>query len=191
MNKGSIINTLIMKRIVFLGALMLVFIQANAQVLTGKRTSVDFYSHTSVEDIRAKTKSVTAVLDLGTNDFAFRIQMKTFDFPNDLMEEHYNENYLETAKYPTASYTGKIISPAKIDLAKDGTYNVTTKGTLEVHGVKQERTIPATIVISGGKATIKASFNIKLADHKIDVPTIVTAKIAESIAVNITSMMEK
>lgn len=158
--------------------------------MSGIKSEVEFYSHTPVEDIKAKTKIITAVINFGNNDFAFEIPMKTFDFPNDLMEEHYNENYLETKKYPRATYTGKITSPTKIDVTKNGQYNVTTTGVLDMHGVKQNRTIPATVSIKDGKAVITASFKIKLADHKIAVPTVVATKIAEDIAITIISTLQ-
>lgn len=97
------------------------------------------------------------------------------------MEEHYNENYMETEKYPSALFTGKV--KEAIDYTKNGLYNVTVDGVLDLHGVKQSRTIKGQISVADGYITLTSTFDVKLADHKIEVPTLVVAKIAESIAV--------
>jgi polyisoprenoid-binding protein YceI len=180
-----------MKKILAITLFATAAIAAKAQIYTGKTVKVDFYSHTPVEDIKAKTPVMTTVVNFGTNDFAFKIPVKTFDFPNDLMEEHFNENYLETAKYPNATFSGKMDTKDKIDVSKDGVYSIIAEGVLEVHGVKQNRSIPATITIKNGVITIDAKFKIHLADHKIDVPSIVTAKIAEDIDVTVNAVLQK
>lgn len=97
------------------------------------------------------------------------------------MEDHFNENYMETEKYPAAVFTGKIKEP--VDYSKDGNYAVSVDGILDMHGVKQNRTMKGRVVISGGQITLTSDFDVKLADHKIEVPTLVIAKIAEAIAV--------
>lgn len=97
------------------------------------------------------------------------------------MEEHFNENYMETEKYPAAVFTGKIKEP--IDYSKDGSYAVSVDGIMDMHGVKQNRTLKGQLAVSGGQITITCAFDVKLTDHKIEVPTLVVAKIAESIAV--------
>jgi polyisoprenoid-binding protein YceI len=180
-----------MKKILFLALFSSLTYAAQAQVYTGKTINVEFYSHTPVEDIKAKTPVMTSVVDFKTNSFAFKIPVKTFDFPNDLMEEHFNENYLESAKYPNATFTGKMASSDKIDLSKDGTHNVIAEGVLEVHGVKQDRKLPATLTVKDGKVKIDCKFNIHLSDHKIEVPSIVVSKLSEDIAVTVNVAMEK
>jgi polyisoprenoid-binding protein YceI len=180
-----------MKKILFLALFSLFTYIVQAQVYVGKTVNVEFYSHTPVEDIKAKSKVMTSVVDFGSNTFTFKLPIKTFDFPNDLMEEHFNENYLESTKYPNATFNGKMVSASKVDLSKDGTYTVMAEGTLDIHGVKQERKIPATLTVKDGKVKIDAKFNVHLTDHKIDVPTIVMSKIAEDIAVTVGLTMEK
>lgn len=161
------------------------------QIFTGKKANVSFFSSTPLEDIKAKTAIITTVLNLGTGDFYFKIPVKTFDFPNDLMEEHFNENYLETAKYPDATFKGKVINPTAVNLTKDGTYSVKAQGDLTMHGVTQARTIDATITVKGGIPTINSKFKVKLVDHKIDVPSVVSAKIAEEIDVTVNVELKK
>lgn len=180
-----------MKKILFLALFSSLTYAAQAQVFTGKVIDVEFYSHTPVEDIKAKTPVMTSVIDFGTNSFAFKIPVKTFDFPNDLMEEHFNENYMESAKYPNSTFTGKMTSKDKIDVTKNGTYQVVAEGTLEMHGVKQQRSIPATVTVKDGKVKVEAKFNVHLSDHKIEVPSIVVSKLSEDIAVTVNVTLEK
>lgn len=178
-----------MKSIITLIALTAT-IALNGQILLGDKTEVSFYSYTPVENISARTTSVTEVINVGTGDFVFKIGIKTFDFPNDLMEEHFNENYLESNKYPNATFNGKYTATTPVDIKKDGTYPVTATGIVEIHGVKQNRTIPAVITVKNGVASLESKFKVKLADYKIDVPTVVFAKIAEEIDVQIKSTLK-
>ncbi|HTF05698.1 MAG TPA: YceI family protein, partial [Bacteroidia bacterium] len=121
-------------------------------------------------------------------------------FSNALMEEHFNENYMETSKpgpkdakgnvtYPNrmATFNGKVNET--IDYTKDGTHNVTMTGDLTIHNVKKPRTLNATLVIKDGVITMDCKFNVLLVDHEITVPTAVGQKIAESIEVTVHSVM--
>ncbi len=99
------------------------------------------------------------------------------------MQEHFNENYMETPKYPNASFRGKINE--KIDYKKDGVYKVTCTGKLNMHGVDQLRTIDGTITVKGNEVVLDSQFFVKTVDHKIDVPKVVFEKIAENIKVTV------
>lgn len=151
------------------------------QVYMTKSGQTSFFSETPLENISAVNQQVAVLLNSANGEIAVRMQHRAFNFPNKLMQEHYNENYMETEKYPAASFTGKINEP--VDYARDGTYHVSADGVLDIHGVKQNRTIKGQLVISGGRVTLNCAFDVKLADHKIQVPTLVIAKIAESISV--------
>ena len=159
-----------------------------SQLYLGKSGETSFYSEAPLENIAAVNKQVTAALKVETGDVAVKMQMNQFQFPNKLMQEHFNENYMESSKFPTATFTGKI--QEKIDFTKDGVYDVTTKGSLTIHGVKKERTIAGKLTIKGTTLTLASNFDVKLVDHKIDIPTIVFAKIAEVIAVKNTINLE-
>lgn len=160
---------------------------ASAQIYKATSRSVKFYSHTALEDISATDTTATMLLNTTTNDVIVSINIKGFDFPNELMEEHFNENYMESDKFPKASFKGKINE--KVDYKKDGTYNVTITGTLNVHGVDKPRTIPATLVVKGGKVTVDCKFMLALKDHNVAVPSAVGAKIAESVEVTVHAEM--
>jgi polyisoprenoid-binding protein YceI len=181
------------KQIIFMKKLLsisLIFISFSgfSQLYLGKAGETSFYSEAPLENITAVNKQVTAALKVETGDVAVKMQMNQFQFPNKLMQEHFNENYMESSKFPTGTFTGKI--QEKIDFTKDGIYDVTTKGNLTIHGVKKERTITGKLTIKGTTLTLVSNFDVKLVDHKIDIPTIVFAKIAEVIAVKNTINLE-
>ena len=156
-------------------------VQATAQLVNTQSGETSFFSETPLENISAKNNQVAAIVNTATGDIAVKIPMTQFVFPNKLMQEHFNENYVESGKFPAASFRGKIVET--IDFKKDGVYDVSAKGILEVHGVKQDRTIKGKLTIAKGQTTLESSFDIKLVDHKIDIPTVVFAKIAEVISV--------
>ena len=99
------------------------------------------------------------------------------------MQEHFNSEYLESDKYPKATFKGKI--QESINAAQNGTYTVTAVGELDVHGVKQNRTLPGKITVSNGTLSLTSEFMVKCADHDIKIPTIVFHNIAESIKINV------
>jgi polyisoprenoid-binding protein YceI len=100
------------------------------------------------------------------------------------MEEHFNENYLESDKYPDATFSGKI--EPLIDFSKPGTYPVKAKGKLKMHGVEVEREFTGTITVNADKtAELKCDMEVPLADHKIEKPQLVMVKIADKIAVKV------
>lgn len=163
--------------------LIILMIQASSfgQVFMTLNGQTSFFSETPLENISAENKSTLVALNTTTKEVAVRIQNVAFKFPNKLMEEHFNENYMESEKYPLSVFKGKIVE--NIDLQKQGTYQVSVKGILDMHGVKQERIIKAQIIVGSESINVTSDFNIKLVDHKIDIPKLVFEKIAESIAI--------
>jgi YceI-like domain len=161
--------------------ILLLSVKVNAQLYITQTGESSFFSETPLENVSATNKQVAAIVNITTGELAIKIQNVAFHFPNKLMEEHFNENYMETSKYPNATFKGKI--QEKIDFQKNGIYDVSVNGLLDIHGVKQERTLKGKITVEKEKLTMDCSFEVKLIDHKIEIPTLVTAKIAESIAV--------
>lgn len=152
-------------------------------VYSCRTTTLSFFSATPVEDIDATTNKGVSAINLKTGDVYFKVAVNTFKFKKQLMEEHFNENYLESDKYPNAEFKGKIID--NVDLHKDGTYNVTVEGTLNMHGVNKVYREKATLIVQNGKPAAAAKFNVKLADHHIKIPTLVVKNIAEVVEVTI------
>lgn len=150
---------------------------------------VDFFSKAPLEDIEAHNTESKGILDSDKKTFAFKIPIKSFQFKSALMQEHFNENYMESKRFPFATFSGNIEGP--FDLRQDGVYEVTAKGELEIHGVRQSRSIPATLTVQGGVAQLKSQFGVRLADHQIEVPQLMFQKIAEQVSVTITGRWSK
>lgn len=172
------------KNIVTIIALVLA-ISAQAQRVFTKNGSINFNSKTTMETIDATSNQVTSVLLPNTGDIQFSVQIKSFHFKKALMEEHFNETYMESDKYPKAVFKGKITDLSKVNFSKDGTYNVTVSGDMNMHNVTQKATANGTITVKGGKISANSSFVIKLADYKIDVPKVVRSNISETVTVTV------
>jgi hypothetical protein len=145
---------------------------------------ISFVSNAPLEIIAAKSGKMEGIIDAGALTFAFSVVIQTFDgFNNGLQKQHFNENYLETNKYPTATFSGKIIE--HIDISKPGTYQVRAKGQLNIHGRSKERILRVDLISNGVEIKANASFMVPLIDHQIEVPRIVNQKIAQEIAVTV------
>ncbi|UFH53482.1 YceI family protein [Spirosoma sp. KNUC1025] len=168
-------------RTFYVAAFVLVAAGAHAQMLTAKSGQSSFFSETPVENISATNSNVKAVLNPASKQIAVKMTMTDFQFPNKLMQEHFNENYIESEKYPDATFTGTINEA--IDWSKPGTYPITAKGTMELHGVKQPRTLSGKLTIEPNRTILTTDFTVALVDYKIQVPKLVMMKIAEQIKV--------
>lgn len=144
---------------------------------------ISFFSEAPVENISAVNKNVKALLNPKNGEVAFVVTNIEFKFKKPLMEEHFNENYMESHKYKVSVFKGKIID--EIDFTKDGTYKVTAKGTLDIHGVTVEREIKGTLTINNDKINLTTEFDVALKDHKIKIPKIVVKNIAEVVKVTL------
>jgi len=172
--------------LVLLGVLQLVNAQELFKATSGK---ISFFSETPMENIDATNEMVKALINPKNNEVAFITTIVGFRFKKSLMEEHFNENYMESDKYKTAMFKGKI--QEEIDYTKDGEYEVTAKGVLNIHGVDQEREIKGKLIIKDGKVELITDFDVQLKDHDIDIPKIVVKKIAESVNVKVDVNFEK
>jgi len=144
---------------------------------------VTFFAGTPLEDIDANSDKLVGVLDVEKKSFAFRIAMNTFQFKRELMQEHFNENYLETDKYPNSEFRGII--KGDFDISKVGEYAVTAEGKFSIHNIEKEYSVPAVINVTKDTVSINAVFPIQLKDHDIKIPTIVLMKIAEKADVTV------
>jgi polyisoprenoid-binding protein YceI len=111
--------------------------------------------------------------------------MKSFKFDRALMEEHFNENYAESDKFPKASFKGKITNLAAVDFKKSGTYNVDVEGDMTIHGVTKPQTAKGTIEVKGENLLAKAKFNISLKEYGIVIPDLVKDKILDSMEITV------
>jgi polyisoprenoid-binding protein YceI len=171
-----------MRHLIVVFALVILGFQANGQLYMAQNGEVSFFSKTPLEDIDALNKQVGSIINTANNEVAVQMRVTNFVFPNKLMQEHFNENYLESDKFPSATFKGKIREV--VDLKVPGTYSVTAVGTATIHGVTNPIEIKGNIVSKGDQLILSCQFDIKLVDYKIDIPKIVFAKIAEVIRVS-------
>ena len=172
-----------MIRIALIASLFLISTLGHSQVWMSKNVSIRFFSATPVEDIEAKTNSAAAALNIQNKKIFVKTAIKSFKFKSGLMQEHFNENYMESDKYPSAEFDGQI--DGDVDMTKDGEKQVLAKGKLTLHNVTKEREIPATITIKDGKISAKSIFKIKPQDHNVEIPKLVVKNIAEEIEVTL------
>ena len=132
-----------------------------------KSGKISFYSKATLENIEAHNRSVTGVLDTKTGNVQFAVPMKGFEFQKALMQEHFNENYLETSKYSKGEFKGQITNNSEVDYTKEGTYDVTVKGQMMIHGETKDLETPGKVTVKGGKVQVESDFNISLTDYKI------------------------
>ncbi len=149
-----------------------------------KNVKINLYSKAPIEDIEATSTKGTSVYNSATGELVFSVPIRSFQFEKALMQEHFNENYMESDKYPQASFKGKV--QEHIDVNKDGAYPVNVTGVLDVHGIKQTRAITGSINVHNGTLTIVSEFIVKCADHQIAIPTIVFHNIGETIRIQVT-----
>jgi hypothetical protein len=176
-----------MKKIFFLILTTTLFLSnaITAQNYVTKNGKISFFSKTDVEDISAVNNQVVSVLTPKTASIAFSVLINGFLFKKALMQEHFNENYMESSKYPKATFKGTITDISKVDFTKDGSYNVTVTGDLNIHNVTNKVTVPGSILIKGGKISAVTSFIVKLDDYKISVPKIVEGNISKTISIKV------
>lgn len=158
---------------------------ANAQNFFTKNGKLSFFSKTAMENIEAANNQAVSVLNTKTGDIAFSVLINGFLFKKSLMQEHFNENYMESATYPKATFKGSVKDISKLDLTKDSNYPVSVSGDLTMHGVTNKVTVPGTIAVKGGKMNATATFIVMLADYKISIPKVVESNISKSIEIKV------
>ena len=175
-----------MKRLLIILLLLPAYLAVHGQKYITKNGYIGFFSHTPMEDIKADNNQVASILDTSTGDIVFQVLVKSFHFDRALMEEHFNENYLESDKLPKASFKGKITNLQAVDFKKNGTYNVTVEGDLTIHGVTNRVKADGKIEVVADEINANSKFNIVPEDYKIEIPGLVREKIDKSLAVTVT-----
>ena len=176
--------------ILTLGLLILTLLgQAQDKYFT-KNAKIDFLSIAPLEDIEGKNKTATAILDSKIGSLQFSVLMHGFEFHKALMQEHFNENYVESDKFPKAEFKGIILNNAEINYRKTGTYTANVKGTMTLHGITKDLETTATIKVNDDNLKAESIFNLLLSDYNIKRPAVVKDKISNTIKVTVDAKLD-
>jgi hypothetical protein len=180
------------KSFLIVAGISLVFMSAvSAQKYSTKNGRISFYSETAAEKIEAQNTQVNSALDISTGDFVFKTLIRGFEFEKALMQEHFNENYMESEKFPNSTFKGKVTNLKDINFAKDGKYNATVEGDLLIHGVTKKVSVKGTFEIKAGSVFADTKFNVLIKDYNIKVPNTVINNISESIEIRVSVELKK
>lgn len=176
---------------IFVAAIIFAFpgFAQNNNIYSEDNGIISFRSEAPLELISASSKQLLGFLDIDKKTFSFRITIRTFQgFNSPLQKEHFHENYMESEKYPEASFKGKIIE--EYDLSKEGSYLLRAKGMLTIHGIAQERIIKSDVTVKNNQIHINSNFTVLLSDHNIPIPIVVYKKLANEIKVEANIIFE-
>ncbi|MCB0600448.1 MAG: YceI family protein [Saprospiraceae bacterium] len=177
-----------MKKGIFALSIMLLGASAlMGQKYFTKDGKVSFYSDAPMEKIEAHNTKAASVIDASSGQMEFAVLIKAFQFEKALMQEHFNENYMESSTYPKASFKGKLEDPGNVKMNQDGTYQTNVSGELTIHGVTKNVTTPATFTVKDGQVVGKATFTILIEDYGVKIPAVVKDKIAREVKIDIES----
>lgn len=175
-----------MKKIISVIFILLLTLSLKAQsIYSCTKGEATFYSKAPIEDIDATSKSMNSILNTANSEIVFIVPMTSFKFKKALMQEHFNDKYVESDKYPNTTYKGKINET--VDFSKDGEHEITSTGILTIHGVDQPRTEKGKLIIKDGNISIQSEFNVALKDHNIQIPKLLMENIAEVVKVTFTA----
>ena len=181
-----------MKKLFFcLFTFSLLTVSLQAQKYFTRNGEIDFQSETPLEKIEAKNKSVTAVLDIESGRVEFAALIKAFEFEKALMQEHFNENYMESSQFPKAVFKGQLIDFDAKQLTRDGNYTATVSGELTIHGETRPVSTEARFHVKDGRVAAVTEFSVLVADYKIEIPAVVRDNIAKEVLINVKVDLEE
>lgn len=172
-----------------LSLIFLVFPLYGQEIYKSTDVTTRFYSSAPIEDIAAQADDGLSLWNTRTGEISFRVNIRSFQFEKGKMQEHFNENFMESRKYPHATFKGEIRNQP--DLSQEGSHQVTLVGILEIHGVKKNREVPAEIRIQGENLNLESEFEVAVADHDIEIPKILWRNIAEEVRVTLRANYSK
>ncbi|MDH5365387.1 MAG: YceI family protein [Cyclobacteriaceae bacterium] len=171
-----------MKKIFLILIVLFSFSSIHAQKYKSDKSTVTFYSEAVIENIEATNNKAQSVLDVTNQNIVFSIPIDGFDFEKDLMQEHFNEKYMETEKFPKSIFSGKF---SGFDINKTGKQKVAASGKLTIHGVERKISAEGIMIVEGNKIKLSSSFKVKLKDYKIAIPQLLWQNIAEEVEVEL------
>lgn len=150
-----------------------------------KDGKISFYSKAPIENIEAHNNKAVSVVDLSSGAMEFSVLMKGFEFEKAKMQEHFNENYVESDKFPKATYAGKIQNLSAVKIKQDGSYPVKITGRLTMHGITKEQAADAVITVKGGSISAVSELTVTLQDYNVQIPSLVAEKISKTVKITV------
>lgn len=150
-----------------------------------REANVTFFSDAPLEKISGVNNQAVSMLDISTGAMEFAVLMKAFEFEKALLQEHFNENYVESDKFPKANFKGTITNNADVKYTVDGEYPVTVTGKLTMHGVTKDVTAKGKITVKGGQVSATSTFNVLISDYNIAIPSVVKDKINNNVKIDV------
>lgn len=174
-----------MKNTTLIFGMLFLCLNLGAQKYSSKNGFIGFYSHTAFEDVKADNNQINSILDANTGEIVFLLLNKSFHFDKALMEEHFNENYMESEKFPKSTFKGKIANISDVDFTKPGVYNVKVTGEMNMHGVTKVFSGDGSLEVLTEGLSAKSKFEISPEDFNISIPGLVRDKIAKTMLVTV------
>jgi polyisoprenoid-binding protein YceI len=171
-----------MRKYFFWVLFLVVALSTSAQKYVTEKSVITFFSDATIENIAAKNEKANSMFNTETSEIAFSVPIREFQFDKKLMQQHFNEKYMESDKFPKSTFSGKVIG---FNNTSKGVQQVQAEGKLTIHGVTMTVNIPGTAEIQASKILLKSKFIVKLEDYKIKVPQILWQNIAEQIEVTV------
>ncbi len=166
-------------------AIFLLLNHVAAQKYLARNGYIGFFSATPMENIEAHNYQASSVLDTESGEMVYSVLIKGFEFEKALMQEHFNEKYLESDKYPKSTFKGRILNIDELDLSKDGIYDVEVEGDLTIKDATNHIKVKGTLERKGDHLIAKTKFPVRVADYNIHIPAMVKDNIAEVVDVNV------
>lgn len=179
-----------MKLLLGIFTFLLMTVNTQAQNYFTKTGNISFHSKTPMENIDGYNKSATCVLDVANSKLEFAVLVKGFQFEKALMQEHFNENYMESTKFPKAMFKGVVAGMENLDVTKNGKHKVKVSGDMTIHGVTQKVSTDGTLEVKDGKILAVSEFILAVEDYNIAIPSLVKDKIAKTVTVKVNSTLE-
>lgn len=169
-------------RVLLFLLLFLAYLTASSQKYSLEKSSIIFFSEAPIENITAQNSKTSSLLNATSGEVVFSIPIKEFKFDKSLMQEHFNEKYMESDRYPKAIFQGKFLN---LNLDEKGEQNVRALGKLTMHGVTREIDVPGTVEAVSNQLLAKATFLVRLKDYKIKIPQLLWNNIAQEVKVTV------
>ncbi len=172
-------------KIFFTVVFFCLYIGVKAQVYVSRNATIRFFSEAPLENIEAINRQVSCAINTNTGDIAFRVLIRSFVFDKALMQQHFNDNFMESDKYPNAIFEGQIENVDAINFAEEGVHNVVVKGKLTIKDVTREITQGATLITKGNLLQAESVFIIEPEHYNVSIPGRFARNIAREIEVSI------